>query len=95
MTQPRLMTGPEAAAYLGISPATFAKWTAAGTLPKPIPNTRRWDRKAIDLALDNASGIVAPSVVTDQAEDEWERKYEARETASGTGGRNAGERRGK
>jgi len=88
VAEPRLITGPEAAAHLGISPATFSKWVAKGIAPKPIPNTRRWDRKAIDLALDKTSGIVAPSAVAvDQAEDDWERKYEARKATSGTGDR--------
>jgi hypothetical protein len=34
--QPRILTGPDAAAYLGISPATFSKWVAQGTLPPPL-----------------------------------------------------------
>ena len=88
MTTPRLMSGAEAAAYLGLTPATFAKWVADDRAPKPLSGTRRWDRKAIDLALDKASGIVAPSAVAvDQAEDDWERKYEARKATSGTGDR--------
>lgn len=57
-------------------------------MPKPVIG-RRWDRKAIDLALDKASGIVAPSIAPDsqEAEDDWERKYEARKAAAGTGDR--------
>ena len=87
MTEPRLMTGGEAAAYLGLTPASFSKWVADGRAPKPLPGTRRWDRKAIDLALDKLSGIVAPSGNPEnhEAEDEWERKYEARKAAAGTG----------
>lgn len=57
MTQPRLMYGPDAAAYLGLTSAAFSKWVAEGRIPKPLPGTRRWDRKAIDLALDKASRI--------------------------------------
>jgi hypothetical protein len=74
------MSGAEAAAYCGVAPATWSKWVADGIMPKPIEFTRRWDRKAIDLALDKASGIVAPSVASDTqaVEDEWERKYAAR-----------------
>jgi excisionase family DNA binding protein len=90
------MTGPEAAAYLGISPATFTKWVANGTLPKPIPNTRRWDRKAIDLALDKTSGIVAPSATNpDDVLEQWIKEDEARKAAAGAGVRKAAERRGK
>lgn len=84
----RLLSGPDAAAYLGITPATFSRWVADGTVPRPVPGKRRWDRKAIDLALDKSSGIVAPSIVPEEAaEDEWERKYEAREAAARAGGR--------
>jgi hypothetical protein len=46
MTKPRLMTGADAAAYCGVTPATFSKWVATGTVPAPLPGTRRWDRKA-------------------------------------------------
>jgi predicted DNA-binding transcriptional regulator AlpA len=84
VTAPRLLSGPDAAAYLGISRATFAKWTYNGTLPRPLSNTRYWDRKAIDLALDKMSGIVAPSVPLskeEEAEKKWVRDYEARNAA--------------
>lgn len=90
MTAPRLISGPDAAAYLGVSRATFTKWAANGILPKPIPNTRYWDRKAIDLALDKTSGIAAPSVVPDAQEmtlAEWKIQNEARKAAAGTGNR--------
>lgn len=83
MTAPRLMSGPNAAAYLGLTTAAFSKWVAEGRIPKPLPGTRRWDRKAIDLALDRASGIVASSVVPDDDNslENWKRKYEARKAA--------------
>lgn len=58
--EPRLMSGSEAAAYCGLVPASFSQWVAAGRLPGPLPGTRRWDRKAIDLALDRLSGIEIP-----------------------------------
>jgi hypothetical protein len=84
MIEPRLMSGSDAAAYCGVAPATFSQWVAAGRMPGPLPETRRWDRKAIDLALDKASGIKAPSTVPDtqEVEDDWERKYEARKGAA-------------
>jgi hypothetical protein len=53
---PRLMSGKAAAAYCGVAAPTFAKWVAAGLMPAPVMG-RRWDRKAIDIALDLASGI--------------------------------------
>lgn len=92
MNDPRLLSGPDAAAYLGLTPTSFSKWVAQGKLPKPLPGTRRWDRKAIDLALDQASGIVAPAAMSEEdpyemwkrehyQEAEWERKYDARQSA--------------
>lgn len=56
-TAPRLISGTDTAAYCGITLATLAAWVAAGRLPGPLPGTRRWDRKAVDAALDRASGI--------------------------------------
>jgi hypothetical protein len=89
VTEPRLMTGGEAAAYLGLTPASFSKWAADGRAPKPLPGTRRWDRKAIDLSLDKSSGIVAPpdDQEIQRAEDDWERKYASRKAAARAGGR--------
>jgi predicted DNA-binding transcriptional regulator AlpA len=85
MTEPRLMSGKDAAAYCGVTPETFSKWVADGRAPKPLPGSRRWDRKAIDLALDKASGILpAPISKEDQQDEEeqrWERAYEARKGA--------------
>ena len=53
--------------------------------PKPLPGTRRWDRKAIDLALDKISGIPsAPVSKEDRGEEElqeWIREDEARQAA--------------
>jgi hypothetical protein len=84
VTEPRLMTGAEAAAYLGLTPASFTKWVADGRAPRPLPGTRRWDRKAIDLALDKASGIPPAPVLKEDQEDEgekWLREYRARNAA--------------
>ncbi len=88
MTTPRLMSGAEAAAYLGLQPPTFSQWVAAGRVPKPLPGTRRWDRVALDQALDKLSGIassIAPADVDPFAA--WEAKYEAREAAARAGNR--------
>ncbi len=81
MNQPRLISGPGAAAYLGLTPAAFSKWVSEGRIPKPLPGTRRWDRKAIDMALDRISGIESP-VSAPEPEDpflEWKREDEERE----------------
>lgn len=73
---PRLMTGAQVATYCGVTPATFSKWAAAGIVPKPLPGTRRWDRRAIDAALDKASGFT-PAAAQEDAFAQWEREYDA------------------
>jgi hypothetical protein len=56
--EPRGMTREQAAAYCGCeSTAAFSDWVRRGIVPGPLPGTRRWDRKAIDAALDRVSGL--------------------------------------
>lgn len=58
----RGLSKQEAADYCGCDTlAAFDQWRAKGIVPGPIPGTTRWDRKALDLALDRASGLVAES----------------------------------
>ena len=58
----RGLTKQEAADYCGCRTlATFDQWRAKGIVPPPIPGTTRWDRKALDAALDRASGLVTVS----------------------------------
>lgn len=58
--EPRCLSREDAAAYAGCdSLSTFSDWVRRGILPGPIPGTHRWDRKAIDAALDRASGLQA------------------------------------
>ena len=52
MSGSRLLAREEAAAYCDLSPSGFDTWVRAGRLPGPIPGTRRYDRKALDAALD-------------------------------------------
>ena len=54
---PRLVTREHAALYCGLSPHGFSDWVKARRLPGPIEGTCRWDLKAIDAALDAASGL--------------------------------------
>ena len=68
---PRLLTREQAAAYCGLSANGFSEWVKSGKLPGPIPGTARWDLKAIDIALDSASGIGIGSLVLDQ----WKAKH--------------------
>jgi hypothetical protein len=51
---PRLLSREQLLKLLNISSSTFARWRAAGLLPDPLPGTKRWDRLAIERALDRA-----------------------------------------
>jgi hypothetical protein len=65
---PRGLSRRQAAEYCGCgSLPTFDGWVRRGILPGPITGTRRWDRKAIDVALDRASGLEAKSVESEYA----------------------------
>jgi len=58
MIEPRGMSREQAAAYAGCeSLSAFNHWVRRGIMPKAIPGTRKWDRKAIDAALDRRSGL--------------------------------------
>jgi hypothetical protein len=85
--QPRLMSGKDAAAYCSVTPETFSKWVASGVMPKAVIG-RRWDKKAIDLALDKLSGITAATTRQDENEAEelaWLASYQARKDFTGSG----------
>lgn len=53
---PRLLTREQAAAYCGQSPRGFDRWRKAGIVPDRVPGTARFDRVAIDRAIDALSG---------------------------------------
>jgi len=53
------MTRAQAAAYCQLTPQGFDRWVRQSLLPGPIPGTRRWDRRAIDRALDRLNGSTA------------------------------------
>jgi len=55
--QPRLLERPDAAAYCSLTVDGFSAWVRSGRLPAALPGTKRWDRKAIDEALDRLSGL--------------------------------------
>ena len=60
---PRGLSRKDAAAYSGCDTlSAFNDWIRRGILPGPIPGTHRWDRKAIDWALDKASGLEKISI---------------------------------
>lgn len=53
---PRLLSRQQAAAYCGLSARSFSDWVAKGRMPQPLPQTSRWDLRAIDSAIDLMSG---------------------------------------
>jgi hypothetical protein len=57
MGEPRLLTREEAAAHCRLSTVGFDDWRRRKLVPGPLPGTHRWDRKALDAALDKLSGI--------------------------------------
>ena len=75
---PRCLNRRQAAEYCGCcSLRAFDEWVRRGIVPGPIAGTRRWDRKAIDAALDKRSNL-APELASvdrrelaDRAFDEW------------------------
>lgn len=83
MPDPRLLTKDAAAEYCSLTPSGFTSWVKEGRLPRSIPGTHRWDRKAIDVALDRLSGIESDdaSETPEAALRRWEE-----EQRSGAGG---------
>lgn len=64
MADARLLRKPEVLAMLGVSASTLHRWQQAGIVPPPLPGTARWDRLAIERALDHARGVAEPSPPT-------------------------------
>lgn len=75
---PRLLSRVEAATYCGLSPSSFSDWRRRGIVPGPVPGTHRWDRKALDGALDKVSGI-GPQLDEASAYDQWKGRRDARQ----------------
>jgi hypothetical protein len=73
---PRLLTREQAAAYCGVGLTTFTAWMRRGIVPGPVHRTHRWDRVAIDAALDVLSGIDA-KLGGKEALDQWKAKHRA------------------
>lgn len=74
----RCLTASEAASYCRLTTSGFRSWVARGTLPQPLPGTRRWDRHAIDAALDRMSGLAKDEPAEETDYDRWKRTREAR-----------------
>jgi predicted DNA-binding transcriptional regulator AlpA len=75
---PRLLTREQAAAYCGVGTATFTAWVRRGIIPSPVSATHRWDRKAIDAALDVLSRI--DDKLEGNALDQWKAKRQFEES---------------
>lgn len=71
--QSRLLTKAQAAHYCALSPRGFAAWVKSGRLPGPITGTTRWDRRAIDVALDDAMTMAANENIDPY--DTWKARY--------------------
>jgi hypothetical protein len=74
MLEPRGLSLEEAARYTGCKTASaFKAWVRKGLMPPPIPGTHRYDRKAIDSALDRMSGLL-PTVPQESAYEAWKKR---------------------
>lgn len=70
----RVFNCDEAASYVGVSPGHFRKLVDAGIMPAPLPTygrARRWDKIALDRALDSTSGTTTPLAAGFNAYDAW------------------------
>jgi excisionase family DNA binding protein len=73
----RGLTISEAAEYAGISESAFRDWIQKGIVPGPWPGTHRYDRRAIDAALDKISNIRTAT----SPYDDWKVKRAAADQA--------------
>jgi len=70
----RVFNRDEAASYVGVSPGHFSKLVADGTMPEPLAaygRIRRWDKSALDAALDEARGVSSSAPEATSAYDLW------------------------
>ena len=78
VAEPRGLSKERAAEYAGCnSLSAFNDWVRRGILPKPIPGTHKWDRKAIDAALDRHSGLHATIEPELSPFDKWKAEQDA------------------
>lgn len=73
---PRLLSKAEAAAYCGFKLTAFSDHVRAGKLPPSLPGLKKWDRKALDQFLDEASGLAKPDAANDNVDPwaEWKKQ---------------------
>ncbi len=68
----RGLTIQEAAAHCGISVSCFRSWIRDGLIPGPWSGTKRYDKKALDDALDKLSKL--EQNLPTNAYDAWKEK---------------------
>jgi hypothetical protein len=74
--EPRCLPVKVAAAYAGCKTVSaFRDWVRKGIMPGPLPGTHRYDRRAIDAALDRLSGL-APKMQEVSEYEVWKRSHE-------------------
>ncbi len=74
----RGLTIQEAADHCGISVSCFRSWIRDGLVPGPWPGTKRYDKKALDDALDKLSKL--EQTLPASAYDAWKEKHNDNET---------------
>ncbi len=74
----RGLTIQEAADHCGISISCFRSWIRDGLVPGPWPGTKRYDKKALDDALDKLSKL--EQNLPSNAYDAWKEKHYDNET---------------
>lgn len=73
----RLLSKSESAKYCGLSASGFQNWIDQGIMPPALKtekaNTLRWDKTAIDRAIDAMSGFkeIAPAADNENPLDVW------------------------
>lgn len=72
----RMLSKEQLAAYCNISLGHVNNWISAGYLPRAMKNTRLWDIRAVDAALDKNSDIKRnPTNDLDNEFNEWEKQH--------------------
>lgn len=72
--QRRVFAHAEAASYVGISKGHFRKLVKMGTMPRPLPEygrAKRWDKLAIDQAMNKMSGLTDSGTDAHNAYNAW------------------------
>jgi len=83
---PRLVSRKQLLAHLGgISGTTLARWIDEGRVPRALPGTTRWDLKAVNAALDRASGLVGLTAANEPGFDPLDAERQELDRLFGTG----------